>query len=842
VPWTSAPCAALLAAACLALAAGGQDADEPPEDPTDIVYRADRVGYDAKARTVHLDGRVVIERAGGRLRAARGVLDRAAGTLRLEGGVLGVQGRQVLVADAAVIDLRARAADLTSATVFLKDRSAGLASLADPSAARTQGRNTLVLQGRAVRRLDDGGFVATGVSFTPCDCPGTPDYELLSPEVRVFAERAELRDPSLRVLGARLPLILGLSVPLTDRQSGLLAPRFGFAVTTGFGFAQPLFLTLGPSWDLTISPGWFTGAAAALNPDLRPAIGYRTVRGPRADLELRAAPAEGVSGRLSLEMLHDLDQGARGRGFGGFRGVARLSQRALTRAGVLAIEGVSATDAMAIADAQPGVFERALDALRTDASFVSAAGPLSAGVQVTLLQDVRVANASAPDRRLWGADAMRTFQRLPAAFAQVAPVQVAGPIAFAAEASVARFMALRRADERESSTGFGPTDLGAGAAAPLAIDAARAAALRFDASPRLIASVARGAGGAVSAGLGARGDAWLFDGAPGRNRQRLQGRADLRAETELARKYGSWLHSVVPSLELRVLTSALDAGGDPVGDPADAGGPAFLADAAGAEQGLAPGQPLRSGLTPRDDPARLATQGVPAVRRPYDEIDGAAPRGGVVQAVARIDQAIWIPGSAGGAPRRVAEVSLAQDVILAGAGGARAAETIGAASLHIGGLSASARAQFDWALGKFTGLAASARLADARGDDVHASAFALRAAASELIRGGIDELFSSVRLAREPGGLLGVARVGAVARLPMERPPVSLAWDLDVTLGDLLPGLPDKVHRLSASIDTPCRCAGVQLAVDLPFAGGALRPPSVRFLLDLKSLGSIGTP
>jgi len=54
--------------------------------------------------------------------------------------------------------------------------------------------------------------------------------------------------------------------------------------------------------------------------------------------------------------------------------------------------------------------------------------------------------------------------------------------------------------------------------------------------------------------------------------------------------------------------------------------------------------------------------------------------------------------------------------------------------------------------------------------------------------------------------------------------------------------LGDWTHSVRAAYETPCRCAGVQLSADFHFLGGSLLGgPTIRFLLDLKSLGSFGT-
>ena len=64
---------------------------------------------------------------------------------------------------------------------------------------------------------------------------------------------------------ATIPLF-PLSLPLSSRQSGLLAPQFGFAPSIGFTLTQPVFFTLGPSNDLTITPGFYSGGTSHQQP------------------------------------------------------------------------------------------------------------------------------------------------------------------------------------------------------------------------------------------------------------------------------------------------------------------------------------------------------------------------------------------------------------------------------------------------------------------------------------------------------------------------------------------------------------------------------------------------
>src|SRR3989440_9778375 len=229
--------AAALCAASLPARPQGRSAAVGPQPDGEVELTADRIVYDWEDRKLVVEGHVVATRGPAILRAARGYLDRQTGILRLEGGVLAVQGRQALVAQAAVVDLNLHSVDLKDATLFLKDRTAPPPQLlTEGKAVRAAGKNALVLTGKRVRRLPSGVLIAEDVTMTPCDCAGDPDFELASPEVEIGEDRARLKKPRLGILGASLPLFVPVSLPLTERQSGLLFPPLQlYSAITGFG-------------------------------------------------------------------------------------------------------------------------------------------------------------------------------------------------------------------------------------------------------------------------------------------------------------------------------------------------------------------------------------------------------------------------------------------------------------------------------------------------------------------------------------------------------------------------------------------------------------------------------
>jgi len=778
----------------------------------EVEVEADRIFYAWDKQLLRLEGHVVARRGPGLLRAASGSLDRAHGILKLEGGVLGVQDRQVFLADAAVVDLNSRSAELTKAVLLLKDRPA------NPDAPRS-GANTLILHGAHVRQLERGRFLAENVTLTPCDCAGDPDYELLARTAEIGDDRASLRGVHLRLLGATLPLF-PLSLPLTNRQSGLLAPQIGYGGPVGFTYAQPVYLTLGRSYDLTIAPGWFTGGHMH-----QKTLGQRSIKGPRLGLEERYAPVEGTSGSLALDLFYDLDQhdpagtATAGRGYGGLRGIAHLGHRTEGGAGVFAVQGLAASDVMALRDQAAQSVENSYDLFTTDLGFWRARGPLTLGADATLMQDMRIVDGNAPDRRLFGADGGRTFQRLPALFAQLSPVPF-GPATFALEASAVQFARFGEPTEMERETGFGPTDR---AVSPPRIytDASRAPALRLDLAPRLTLAAAPAFPTELRLEAGARVDGWIVEGYPDRDRTRAYALLGARAAMQLERRFGSTLHRIEPAFEVRALSKPLSSGGPPFGDLTDGGGPDFRPMPDAAQQGLTAGGTIA---------------GVPAARRAYDEIDFAAPATGAVEATVSLSQSLWT--KSGRTAARILGFDLLQDALLwAGGAKARLGEGSAVASARFGPGSVDGSIRYDWSEHEVSAFGASAGLRDGRGDEAHASVGMLRGSSSERLRAGIDELFSAARFAVAPTTLTGGARAGASSPLPLG---LRLAYDAYYTPGDTPSTFANLVHVGVLTLDTPCRCAGLRLSASLPTHDlRALGGPQFSLLIDLKSLGSM---
>ena len=830
--------------------------------PFDVT--SDRLWYDGRAGDWIFDGHVLVERQGGVLHASRARFNNAAQALFLDGPVLAVQGTEVAISQGARIDLGTRATDLDSAILYVKQFwSPQLRALSDPAGARGLGHNAATLHAARAIKLDNGDTVLGDATVTPCDCAGRPDYEIDSPEVTVVGDRAWLARPRVLFMGVGVPF-LPMALPLDSRESGLLAPQLGYSSSTGFRVAQPIYFTLGPSWDMTLTPGVFTGSFGDSHGS---DLASRDVRGPRLGVELRGAPVAGSSGEIGLDLFQDfaakntLAQTAgnfpgealsgSGRGLDGLRGTLRFAERTDFGAFHFVALGKLASDAMVIADTDPGSqMERYLDSLRTDVGLFGQLGTLALGFDATYLQDLRVANYGQPDRRLFGAEARPTPTRLPSPFLQLLPTML-GPFTFSAEASAAS-VATFATSAQEKATGFGPTDLGAGSAPSVpGTDLSRPTTLRLDLSPRL--SLALPADSPVRGKLfvGARGDAWIFDGHPDRDAQRLQPLAGAEASLVLEKRFGDLLHTLEPQIFARAIAPAL-LHGTPLGDPADTGGLFYAANPLASEQNVPPGtarpfapfDPSLLGLQPvapgvLTNPLGATALGVPALRRALDEIDGSAPSTGEVETALALRQSLWGKPSGHGPPSRIASLTLEQDFVLWDhAGPARLADSSGTFSLALPYLTVNGELRWDWHLMLFSFAQATAAVHDARGDEIHTTETVLRGAAGDRIRAGIDEIFAATLLAAEPGDANGTVSGGVAWALPIAVKGARVGYDLSWHPGTLVAGTPDTVHTFSFTWTPPCGCAGLMLGVDLPFRDGSLlNQPSVRFSFQLQQFG-----
>ncbi len=709
----------------------------------ELELSAERVVHDGAKALTTAEGQAQLRTAGAVLDAERIVYDKGRQAATAVGSVSlrllplpaqrGEVGRrpgegQPIIVTADVVTVRFEGDEVRE--VYILDGVAlakkgvtpeALEQARTPAAARALGKTVLRLEGNHLTR-DGPRWTADALTLVPCDC----DFEHPSWKVRsstatldTEAERISVLSPTVWVKGVPVLWLPWLSLPTTDRQTGLLFPHPSFTALNGFGLEQPVFVTLGRSADVTLTPGLYTGGG-----------GVYGVQGPRLGAELRYAPSRRTSGQATVGLLYDfrpqrdpvvptLTTG-RARGW---RGEASWQHAQDFGGGAgVRVDASAHSDGYWQRDLVTDVIAREAGYLRSAATLFHRGADHLLGLDVVLRQDLQ-----------WGYDALgfapsvagstaprfgpATLQRLPGLQFSLPLKPLAGPLAFSLEASAVRHSPLwthtgdegAAANEGRGTYGRLPFDApvepsppsveclrqqlyfpfaSPGGAGPLldpgCITAAekagqgdrlyqpgeREARLRLDVLPRLSLAAAPGDAVSLSAWAGWRQGVWLGE-VTGRTSHRGYPVLGARAATELARRFeGPGLrHAIEPAVELRAV-------------------------------------PVVVGTQP--DPYDARRVPVPA---PYDEVDTAIPDlRPRAQAVAELRQRLTrLDG------REVLRLDLGQGVALVGPDGARAAESYGAFSATLGPLRAGAGARLDPLSGQLTRLSASLGLDVPRG-------------------------------------------------------------------------------------------------------------------------------
>jgi LPS-assembly protein len=812
---------AALVAAGLILAA--------PSSPTlgggDARIEAGSATYDIAAGTYRLEGGVVIRRGLVTLRARGARWNPRTSEVVATGGVMLSDARRSLSAEGlrAVLDGDIEA---TGVVLVVKEGAVDLSGATTAAEAAACGPNAAeVRAGRLSGRLE-GALLLEKARLSLCDCPsGPPTWSLRSSRVEVDpGVRAGLSWPVLWVtprfllIDEPVPVFAlpYLSVPLTDRLSGLLVPQIGSSGTSGLTLGQPWFQTLGPSADLTVVPRYAFGRSRT---DV--AEGKAAVRGPGAELELRWAPWVDAGGKVAVNLLWDLDREAGGTD--GLRlALQGVHQQRLGAEGLLRAELDLVGDPLYVRDFTPDVLLRGATSRRSAVDLSWRWRDAVPELSAAWLEPVSSSGALASvEGGVFGAR-LPAFHRWPAATVTLLPTALAGPLFLAGRAGLSRFAPPTGATSDGGADGLGPAERAytgvpdAGELDGTWQPGERLAATRLDARADLSAPHRLGRAMAVAPFLRGAALGYLFDTArdPVANAWGLVG---VEISTAVARRWGEVRHAVEPRLDWRI-GSAVQGPDLP---------------ASGYD-----GWDRASEVPPGAAPEFAAA--LPAA---------AAPPGVFHQARLAVMSRFVTPS------RELARLELGQELDLRR--GALAEGWVALASSW-GPVSAEADARF-WTAGRlepapspqhpswldsFSELRLSVALADGRGDQLYGRLFALGAGGSGRLGAGADALFDArtggavaepaatgtlggrVRMGPASAGYEALlpARVQAVPACQGSGTRVISAWQV-------------QQHNASLDWDSPCRCfraravvritdcgdIGYGLTVDLGRVGGTLR-------------------
>jgi LPS-assembly protein len=830
------PLAALSAAALLAgLSASPFGAAPAPSG--DVVWRAGQAVWNGQSGNYELSGDVVVQRGGVVLRARRATVNPGTGEVWAHGDVLLLDGtRAVSAGDLhAVLDGPFEASDVVA---FLKEQPFDPVRIASAAEAR-HGRNRLAFRADAVEGEGEGEdrLRLRGVEFTACDCGETraPSWAFSAPRAEVEGSRVYLHRAVLRIaffgavppgqrrwagyedglLDHPVPVLFApwLSLPLSDRQTGLLFPELGRTAVTGFHLGVPAYVTLGRSADLTATPQYFFGAR---NPD----NAGGAVKGPGAKLELRWAPAARAQGQVLLHLVDDLDRErltSGQRGGGGLRlsleGAHAQDLSPSTRLGAhLALS----QDPFMFRDFRaPGLPGDAYYA-RSDALVSHRAERWVIEGGAAYYQPLEPGDRPRPPGGWFGAGAPK-LQRWPSVAATLLPGPL-GPFEVEGRLGLSRWAPLQghrgellatdpAANAWDSARPETPRE-GVYVTAPGTADEVvhsipREAASRADARLQLAAPLLLGRWLSLEPFVRGAGLGYLFDA--GRDPTAAAwGLAGASASVELLRRYGALEHRIVPRLELVAGTSTWRA--EP-GDPF----PAY-------------------DLWDRVEPGRAVAVAGTTAPLPLAQKLSAAPDGAYVQLRGSLRNQL----DAGPAGRLMVE--LGQDADLRRG---RLAETFAALSASKGFLTADASGRVlafgdrpprtaGWAsswLDGFTRLHVGAAAHDPRGDQVRLALDATGSGAVGAQNAGVDALFDLRPSGAPPeawyrGGarlVLGAARLDYEARLTARTVP-TLQCGAGSTHTKVKP-LRVVDQKAELVWDSPCHCFTASVSVGEDICG-----------------------
>ncbi|AKQ67408.1 Outer membrane protein Imp [Myxococcus hansupus] len=705
---------------------------------------ADLVVYEADTKVVTARGNAVLRTDTQQLRADEVKYDAANPFVTATGNVVYVgPGGMAAVADRVTMDVRTYEANLEGGLFMQKQgvTQDALFAAKTPQELRAIGETPVLLSGTRIRRTGENTFVVEDLAFTPCNCsPNEPGWRMeASSATVVLGERATMTLPVVYVKSVPVMALPWLYMPLSQRRTGLLIPKPTFNALNGFALEQPLFITLGQSYDLTFTPGYFSGGASVPNPAdsaLREP-GITGVKGPRLLTEFRYAPSERTRGRATLGFLYDfrpIRDPSRDDFYRRTVDGVRTSELVDERRGLRGeaswqhtqdlgngwhdrVDAAFVSDGFYTRDLTADIVAREFQYLRSTATVYQRQDDLYAGLDVSLRQDIRwgyrffqdnrvpaAADPSRPDLK-----APTTFQRLPAItlalpdrpvlaglmggltvqYSRLAPLRgghgdegIDGIFRRAGDYSVFNAETLTRSlspDTPQSDGIFNSND--------------REARDRVDFNPRLSTSFGVGDLMRVSPSLGLRQDVWLGE-VSGRTWQRGYPIAGVLLESQLTRVFKgeetSFRHAITPSLEVRYVP----------------GGWGSLPTAGASEDGSA---------------------------RPYDEVDAAVPyqpdgrTRGFLHAVLAVDQTLRFKrGNTIREPLRLRigqGFDLTRHVPAAGKlddSGPVLRDTFARLSANAGILTAAGTVRYDPTAGRISGLAAEINVDDGKGHAVYA--------------------------------------------------------------------------------------------------------------------------
>ncbi len=199
-----------------------------------------------------LTGDVRVEQGYRRLRSNSAVVDQKARTADLEGNVQLREPNLLLLGQRAHVDADSKAAEIDDATFVFHDKN---------------------IRGSATRlkRTPDNHFIITEATYTSCP-PDSNAWQLVASKVDIDGDTDSATARNVRVHVKDVPILYipWMQFPLGNtRKSGLLYPHIEVGEENGLDVAVPWYLNLAPNYDATLTPRYIAQRGAMLGVELR---------------------------------------------------------------------------------------------------------------------------------------------------------------------------------------------------------------------------------------------------------------------------------------------------------------------------------------------------------------------------------------------------------------------------------------------------------------------------------------------------------------------------------------------------------------------------------------------
>ena len=240
---------------------------DDPKEPWHIV--ADEIHYDDNANQYIAKGNVTITKQDKNLSADYVRFDQKNMKAFADGHVIMTVGQDILTGSRMEMDLNAETGTVYNGTIFLQE-------------------NHFYITGDKLKKVGKDSYTADKASITTCD-GDRPAWKITGRNLKItiegygFVKHAALWVKKVPVLYTP---VLFFPVKL-KRQSGLLAPQFGYSDRKGTEYIQPFYWAINRSSDATFY------------------VDYMAHRGEKLGLEYRYVLDERSKGTLMYDFLND---------------------------------------------------------------------------------------------------------------------------------------------------------------------------------------------------------------------------------------------------------------------------------------------------------------------------------------------------------------------------------------------------------------------------------------------------------------------------------------------------------------------------------------------------------